>query len=50
MIMNSRFDNKAIDNPRINQISTVLKNESKEQFYYRTSLILYSIVIDQDYE
>lgn len=29
-LMNSRFDSKAIDNRRINQVSTVFQNESKE--------------------
>jgi len=32
LLNNSKFDNEAIDNTRINQISTVfIKNESKEQ-------------------
>ena len=30
IMMSSRFDNKTIDNTRINQVSTVFKNESKE--------------------
>ena len=44
-VMNSRFDNKAIDNTRINQVSTVFKTKAKEQFYYRATLTLYWIYI-----
>ena len=46
MLMNSRFDNKAIDNTRINQVSTVFKTKAKSQIYYRaTLLILYLILL-----